>query len=73
MVQWRSDNFEGKKLGFHSKHNAITLFQKTHTTHDTLSFAALRSLRLRLRVASPSTVVRSAAPHCYCLHSFSMF
>ena len=27
-----------RKFGFHSKHNAVTLFQKTHTTHDTLSF-----------------------------------
>ena len=27
-----------RKLDFHSKHNTITLFQKTHTTHDTLFF-----------------------------------
>ena len=50
MVQWRSDNFEWKKIRFSLKtqrnyvvskyaHNAVTLFQKTHTTHDALSFA----------------------------------
>jgi len=57
-----------RKLCFHSKHNAITLFQKTHTTHNALSFAVLPLALLATRVASPTTVVRSTAAHRYCLH-----
>ena len=34
----------GRKLGIHSKHNTVTLFQKTHTKHDALSSAASLAL-----------------------------
>ena len=47
-----------RKLGFSSKHNAVTLLKKRtqHTTHYPLQCRCL--VRLRLRVASLATVAR---------------
>jgi len=60
-----------RKLGFHSNHNIVTLFQK-RTQH--MAHSPLQRRRLQRRVASPAIVARyccSTAAHRYCLHSSS--
>jgi len=61
-----------RKLGFHSKDNTITLFKKTHTTHDTPSFALSPLAPLATSPATVAHYYRSAAAHRYYLHSSSM-
>jgi len=61
MVQWRNDNFEWKKLDFHSKHNTVTLFQKNaHNTRHTflcnvVAHSSCNSVWLRLQLSHGPT------------------
>ena len=70
MVQWRSDNFEWKKIRFSLKTQRSYAVPKKRTQHMThFPLQRRRSLRLRLRVASPAIV----DAHRYCLYSSSTF
>ena len=55
-----------RKLGFHSKSNTAILFQKTHTTHEALSFS-MSSLAPPVTMLAPPATPCGFACNCLLL------